>query len=163
MPKGRPENLINSMDFSPEERRERAKKANKASVAARKEKSKIRKAMQVILDGKYEIDGELMKGHEAVAAKIFQEAINPNSKNWAKATDYILQMANAMKSDEDMEMIRAQIDLVRARAKAMEGGDTTAIGVLDAILSGIKQAAETQQGVKADIDDKSDADEEDEE
>jgi len=62
-PKGRPENLIPNSQRTPEERRENARKAGKASVEARREKKRLSTIYGEMLAGKYEvtINGEKQK------------------------------------------------------------------------------------------------------
>jgi len=61
--KGRPENLIPNSQRTPEERRENARKAGKASVEARREKKRLSTIYGEMLAGKYEvtINGEKQK------------------------------------------------------------------------------------------------------
>lgn len=117
------ENLIQNKQTTPKERRENARKAGKASARSRRAKSDLRKAMQALLDGTYKnADGTSMTGHEAIASTILHEALNADSKNWGKANDYIMQMTNALKSDEELAAIRAQAELTRAKAQAISSG-----------------------------------------
>lgn len=117
------ENLIQNKQTTPKERRENARKAGKASARSRKAKSDLRKAMQALLDGTYKnADGTSMTGHEAIASTILHEALNADSKNWGKANDYIMQMTNSLKSDEELEMMKAQAEYVKAKAQAISSG-----------------------------------------
>lgn len=138
------ENLIQNRDTTPEERRENARKAGKASARSRRAKSDLRKAMQALLDGTYKnSDGKAMTGHEAIASTILHEALNSDSKNWGKAVDYIMQMTNALKSDEELAAIRAQAELTQAKVEMLTGADTSAIDKLDEILKEMRDKAES--------------------
>lgn len=134
------ENLIQNKQTTPEERRENARKAGKASARSRKAKADLRKAMQALLDGTYKnADGTSMTGHEAIASTILHEALNADSKNWGKANDYIMQMTNSLKSDEERQMLKAQAALIQAKADTIKKISEKSDGKLADLIAGLKE------------------------
>lgn len=133
------ENLIQNKQTTPKERRENARKAGKASARSRRAKADLRKAMQALLDGTYKnADGTSMTGHEAIASTILHEALNADSKNWGKANDYIMQMTNSLKSDEERQMLKAQAALIQAKADTIKKISEKSDGKLSDLIEGLK-------------------------
>lgn len=80
--------------------------------------------------------------------QIIANAMNPDSKNWAKSIDIILQMSGALITDEQRERQQAEIRMINAKADAMANNDTTALDKLDEIITNLKNTAEKSGGGK---------------
>ncbi len=89
MPRGNINNLIPNSELTPEQRKARAEKAGKASGEARRTKKYIREALQRALNGKYEIDGQVVSGYNALALRILQEALNGSVQAFKEIRDTI--------------------------------------------------------------------------
>lgn len=122
---------------------EEASKGGKASGKARKRKADLRKIAQQVLDGTYtdKTTGLRMTGEELVLNGIVAN-LSPNSKNWGKAMDVLIELLGANKSHEEKQQIKAQTALLKAKVDIMTGADTSALDRLDAILKGMKDNAE---------------------
>ena len=118
-------------------------KGGKKSAAIRKEKADLRKIAQQVLDGTYtdKTTGLRMTGEELVLNGIVAN-LSPNSKNWGKAMDVLIELLGANKSHEEKQQIKAQTALLKAKVDIMTGADTSALDRLDAILKGMKDNAE---------------------
>lgn len=126
-----------------EEQARIAKEGGKASGKARRRKADLRRMAQDVLDGTY-IDkntGEQITGEELVLNGIVAN-LDPNSKNWGKAMDLLVELLGADKSREEKQQIKAQTALLKARVNVLTGADTSALDRLDAILEGMKNNAE---------------------
>lgn len=74
-------NLIRNEDLTPEQRRENASKAGKASGEARRKKKLLRECLEILLEKEMtDKKGETMTGAEALSAKLFKEAMKGNVK-----------------------------------------------------------------------------------
>ena len=122
---------------------EEASKGGKASGKARKRKADLRKIAQQVLDGTYtdKTTGLKMTGEELVLNGIVAN-LSPNSKNWGKAMNVLIELLGANKSHEEKQQIKAQTALLKAKVDIMTGADTSALDRLDAILKGMKDNAE---------------------
>lgn len=75
------QNLLRPEDLTPEQRRENASKAGKASGEARRKKKLLRECLEILLEKEMtDKKGETMTGAEALSAKLFKEAMNGNVK-----------------------------------------------------------------------------------
>ncbi len=104
-------------------RDERAKGA-RASNAARSHNVSLRKSLQALFDGKYKVDdigdGENISGADLLALRLFETAVNPESKNYAKAVQTIVKIMGLDKSDTEAALLKAQLELTKAKAKSLE-------------------------------------------
>lgn len=118
------ENLLKPNDLTSSERRERASKGGKASGRARREKANLRKLAQQVLDDSYtdKDSGKKFTGSELFIAGLASNLSNPNSKNWGKAIDVLIMLTGAKYSKEDIDMIKAQAELIKAKAQAINSG-----------------------------------------
>lgn len=102
---------------------ERAKGA-RASSAARSRNASLRKSLQALFDGKYEIDdisgGEKISGADLLALRLFETAVNPESKNYAKAVQTIVKVMGLDKSETEAALLKAQLALTKAKTKSLE-------------------------------------------
>ena len=114
----------------------------------RRQKKGIREAMQALLSGTYNLKdkdtGEIrtMTGEEAIALSIMQEAMNKKSKNWAKAVQYALQLTGEDRSKVENDLIKAQAEMLKAKADILTGADTTTLDKLDDILKEMRDNAD---------------------
>lgn len=102
---------------------EKAKGA-RASSAARSRNASLRKSLQALFDGKYKIDdisdGENISGADLLALRLFETAVNPESKNYAKAVQTIVKVMGFDKSDTEAALLKAQLALTKAKTKSLE-------------------------------------------
>ena len=75
------QNLLKPEDLTPEQRRENASKAGKASGEARRKKKILRECLEILLEKEItDKNGNAMTGAEAMAAKVFQQALKGDLK-----------------------------------------------------------------------------------
>ena len=75
------QNLIKNEDLTPNQRRENASKAGKASGEARRKKKLLRECLEILLEKEItDKSGNTMTGAEAMAVKVFQQALNGDLK-----------------------------------------------------------------------------------
>lgn len=140
------ENLIPNSKRSPNEVRENGKKGGIKSGQVRKQKSDLRKMMNTWLDEEHtNKNGGTVTGNQAIMNQIISNAMNPDSKNWSKSIDIILQMSGALISDEQKARQQAETDLIRAKVEMMSSTDTTALDKLDSILTEMRNAAKSEK------------------
>jgi hypothetical protein len=134
------QNLIPNSERTPSELREQTRKAGIASGKARKRKADLRRMAQDVLDGTY-IDkntGEQITGEELVLNGIVAN-LDPNSKNWGKAMDLLVQLLGAGKSREEKQMLKAQTALIKAKAELLTVSDEGKNGKLAELIEGLKE------------------------
>lgn len=118
----------NLKPFTSDQNREEAKKngakGGKASGRSRREKANLRKLAQQVLDDTYtdKDSGKKFTGSELFIAGLAANLSNPNSKNWGKAIDVLIMLTGAKYSKEDIDMIKAQAELIKAKAQAINSG-----------------------------------------
>lgn len=93
MPRGNTGNLIKNEQLTPEERRNNASKAGKASVKARQKKKLLKEALEVCLECEYEDKdgGKKASGTEAMARVAVKAAVQGDWKAWELVRDTIGQ------------------------------------------------------------------------
>ena len=107
------DNLITADKLPPETRKQRGAAGGKASGKARRKKAELREAMQALIDKKYTDETGKHTGAERLAMKIFNEAMAPESKNWSKAIDTILQLTDLNPKEKmEIDKLRKQVDLL---------------------------------------------------
>lgn len=138
---------------TPEERRELARMAGRASGAARRRKANFRKTLNLLLTS--EIGNEEWKPileslgvectlESALLMAQIKEAINGNTK----AAYFVAQYAGQSdKADEDVRNRDADTELKQARKQAVTGENETdeALDKLDTILKEVRDNAIKQQ------------------
>lgn len=89
MPRGNTGNLVRNEDLTPEERRNSASKAGKASVKARRKKKQLKEAIELCLECKYEDkdSGKKVSGTDAMARVAVKAAIQGDWKAWELVRD----------------------------------------------------------------------------
>lgn len=137
------QNLIPNSERTPSERRENAKKAGKASGKARGRKANLRRAAKELLEGVYlDRNGEERTGEELVMLAVFANATEPGSRNWAAAVGTIMELMGEKQTPEQKKKLKAETDVLKAKAAILRGGDDSALNKLDEILKGLSDEAE---------------------
>ena len=148
------ENIRDANDKrTPEERRELAKKAGKASGQARRRKADFRKTLNLLLTA--EIDNEEWKPvleslgiectlESALLMAQIKEAMAGNTKAAYFVAQYAGQNARA---EEDLENKKADTELIKARKEAITGENENdeALDRLDQILKEVRDNAVKQE------------------
>ena len=138
---------------TPEERRELARMAGRASGAARRRKADFRRTLNLLLTS--EIDNEEWKPileslgvectlESALLMAQIKEAINGNTK----AAYFVAQYAGQSRlSDEELKNQKADTELKQARKQAVTGENETdeALNKLDQILKEVRDNAIKQE------------------
>lgn len=138
---------------TPEERRELAKKAGKASGQARRRNADFRKTLNLLLTA--EIDNEEWKPvleslgvectlESALLMAQIKEAMAGNTKAAYFVAQYAGQSARA---EEDLENKKADTELIKARKEAITGENENdeALDRLDQILKEVRDNAVKQE------------------
>ena len=82
------QNLIKNEDLTPSKRRENASKAGKASGEARRNKKLLRECLEILLEKEItDKNGTIMTGAEAMAVKVFQQALKGDLKAFEVVRD----------------------------------------------------------------------------
>lgn len=116
------------------------------SGESRRRKANLRKlAQQVLLDKHTDKNGREFTGEEAFVIGLTANLANPNSRNWGKAMDLIIQLTGANKTEEECERIKAETKLIQAKVDMLTGADTTALDKLDELLKEQKDNANTER------------------
>lgn len=86
------QNLIPNNERSPSEVRENARKGGQASGRARRRKKDLAQALQMLLDKKYsDKNGNQITGTEAIATKLFEQAMKGNIRAFETLRDTVGQ------------------------------------------------------------------------
>ena len=122
---------------------EEQSKGGKASGKARRHKADLRKIAQQVLDGTYrdKNTGIEMTGEELILNGIVAN-LSPNSRNWGKAMDVLIELLGADKSREEKQHLKAQTALIKAKTGLITNEDTSALDKLDGILREMRSNAE---------------------
>lgn len=81
-------NLIRNEDLTPSQRRENASRAGKASAKAKQRRKQLKECLEILLETPItDENGNKMTGAEAMAAKLFKEAMKGNMKAWELVRD----------------------------------------------------------------------------
>ena len=138
---------------TPEERRELAKKAGKASGQARRRKADFRKTLNLLLTA--EIDNEEWKpvleslGVECtLESALLMAQINEAMRGNTKAAYFVAQYAGQSgRAEEDIENKKADTELIKARKEAITGENENdeALDRLDQILKEVRDNAIKQE------------------
>lgn len=104
---GNIDNLLKPDDLTPEERRENASKAGKASVEARREKKRLRECLDVFLSAEYGKEGNRLNGREAMAFSAVTAAMRGDWKAWELVRDTVGEkpIEKIMVADVDAEVV----------------------------------------------------------
>lgn len=138
---------------TPEERRELAKKAGKASGQARRRKADFRKALNLLLTA--EIDNEEWKpvleslGVECtLESALLMAQIKMALAGDTQAAKFVAQYSGqSARAEEDLENKKADTELIKARKEAITGENENdeALDRLDQILKEVRDNAVKQE------------------
>lgn len=148
------ENIRDANDKrTPEERRELAKKAGKASGQARRRKADFRKTLNLLLTA--EIDNEEWKpvleslGVECtLESALLMAQIKMALAGDTQAAKFVAQYAGqSARAEEDLENKKADTELIKARKEAITGENENdeALDRLDQILKEVRDNAVKQE------------------
>ncbi len=139
------QNLKPFSDRTEAEQREIRSKGGKASGQARRRKADLRKIAQSVLDGTFtDKNGKEFTGEGAVLNSILANIANPDSKNWGKAMDLLMQLTGANKSKEELKAAKAQAALLQAKVDLLTSADTSTLDKLDGLLREMRDHANTE-------------------
>lgn len=128
-----------------EEAVEIGRKGGINSGKARRRKADLRKIAQSVLDGTFtDKNGKEFTGEGAVLNSILANIANPDSRNWGKAMDLLIQLTNANKSKEELKAAKAQAAILQAKLDMLTSADTTALDKLDGLLKEMRDHANTE-------------------
>lgn len=138
-------------EIAPSRQREIARQGARASAKKRKQKADLRKAMQAVLDGDYNItdsDGSIKKisGSDAIAKTIMKAAVDLKSKNWQSAVRFMLQLTEETKQSQqdaekaklEVEKLKAETELLKQKLRIVKGEDDNN-GLLADLIDGLKE------------------------
>lgn len=121
-----PENLIPNSERTPSELREQTRKAGIASGKARRQKADLRRAMQDALNSTFtDSKGKKATGAEIVMAGLMANLSDPKARNWGKAVEVMLLLTGQNMTKEQIAKIKAEIELTKAKTKAISDGNST--------------------------------------
>ena len=108
------QNLVQNNERTPNERREMAKKAGKASGVSRRKSKSIREALKALLSGKAEYNGELMLGNDAIALSVFNKALNGDVQAFKEIRDTVgekpVDRLEANVKSESQELLKEYLE-----------------------------------------------------
>lgn len=114
--------------------------AGKASGRSRRQKADMRHAMQDLLANTYkQADGAEITGTNALVLTAMKQALDPDSKNWAKAFEYVMKLTGMDKNPEELKMMLARAMLIQAQAETIKKIGDTSSGKLLELLNGLKE------------------------
>lgn len=148
------ENIMNvNNNRTPEERRELARKAGKASGRARRRKADFRKTLNLLLTA--EIDNEEWKpvleslGVECtLESALLMAQIKEAMRGNTQAAKFVAQYSGQSgRAEEDLENKKADTELIKARKEAITGENENdeALDRLDQILKEVRDNAIKQE------------------
>ena len=113
------------------------RKGGKASGEARRRTADLRRIAQTVLDGTYkDKNGVEVTGEELIARSLVANLANTGGKNWGKAMELVIQLTGASMTPEQKAKIKAETELAKAKAKALNGEKSSLVaddGFLDAL------------------------------
>lgn len=102
-------NLVKNSELTPKERQEKASRAGKASVEARRKKKMLKECLEALLNSEVgkDADGNTITGSEAMATTVFRRALNGDLKAWELVRDTSGQkpVDKVITTDIDSEII----------------------------------------------------------
>lgn len=134
-------NLIRPEDLTPSERRENARKAGKASGAARRRKRDLKSTMKTLLEmpvadndiynalAKMGIAPESIDNHTAVVVALMQKAMSGNVKAFK-------EIRNLLGEDTDNERLKLQQKEFKLKESRQDTGKTE--GRIAELIEGLK-------------------------
>lgn len=142
MPRGNIDNLINNDDLTPEQRRESASRAGKASGEARRRKREMKKTLESLLEmqatnknkrafEKLGYEADKLTNEQALAMSLIAKSISGDTR----AASLVIDILGERHSDQ---MKERELELKEQQANDMKN---EAIARLDGILEGLKRNA----------------------
>lgn len=105
---------------------EEQKKGGKKSGEVRRKRADMRKAAQAILDGVYKAeDGTEITGAEMLVMTLLEIAKNKKNKQAIPAIKLLMELTGNNRTEEDVKKLKAEIKLIEAKAKLMNGGSSS--------------------------------------
>lgn len=105
---------------------EEQKKGGKKSGEVRRKRADMRKAAQAILDGVYKTeDGAEITGAELLVMTLLEIAKNKKNKQAIPAIKLLMELTGNNRTEEDVKKLNAEIKLLEAKAKLMNGGSSS--------------------------------------
>ena len=105
---------------------EEAKRGGIASGKARRAKADLRRAMQDALNSTFtDSKGKKATGAEIVMAGLMANLSDPKARNWGKAVEVMLLLTGQNMTKEQIAKIKAEIELTKAKTKAISDGNST--------------------------------------
>ena len=124
-----------------DEAKKNGKKGGKASGRSRRQKADMRQAMQDLLSNTYkQADGTEITGTNALVLTAMKQALDPDSKNWAKAFEYVMKLTGMDKAPEEMKMMLAKAMLIQAQAETIKKIGEKSDGKLLELLNGLRES-----------------------
>lgn len=109
---------------------EEQKKGGIASGEARRKKADLRKAVNDALQTEYtDKNGKSITGKEAFIQSLIANISNPNSRNWAKAANIIIELTGSNIAPEVKKKIEAETKLLEKQLKD-NGRDSESVTVV---------------------------------
>lgn len=109
---------------SGEEAAESGRNGGIASGRAKREKASLRKAAQEVLNGEYtDKSGKKLLGANVVILNLFKIAADPHNKQCIQAVRLLMELYNEDKSPAEMEKLRAEIALLKAKTEVIHGAE----------------------------------------
>lgn len=134
------------MPFTSEQSHEEAVKNGRqggiASGKARRRKADLRKMAQAVLDGTH-IDqrGNEVTGEELIIHSLVKNLSMPQSKNWGKAMDLLVQLTGAAQTKEMTDKLKAEAKLAKAKAAEIEAAKNEGVVMTDNFLEALNGTA----------------------
>lgn len=105
---------------------EEQKKGGKKSGEVRRKRADMRKAAQAILDGVYKTEnGTEITGAELLVMTLLEIAKNKKNKQAIPAIKLLMELTGNNRTEEDVKKLNAEIKLLEAKAKLMNGGSSS--------------------------------------
>lgn len=105
---------------------EEAKRGGINSGKARRQKADLRRAMQDALNSTFtDSKGKKATGAEIVMAGLMANLSDPKARNWGKAVEIMLLLTGQNMTKEQIAKIKAEIELTKAKTKAISDGNST--------------------------------------
>ena len=96
----------------------------KKSGVVRAERASLRKAAQEVLNGEYtDKSGKKLLGANVVILNLFKIAADPHNKQCIQAVRLLMELYNEDKSPAEMEKLRAEIALLKAKTEVIHGAE----------------------------------------
>lgn len=144
------QNLKPFSERTESEQREIRSKGGKSSGKKRQQKADFQEAAKWALEMKTPamIGGKELKitQTQSIILTLLQIARNPKDKRCIQASQTLIQLSGATKSEAEKRLIEAQAKLIEAKCNLLTSADTTTLDKLDSILQEMRAEAEKGGG-----------------